>query len=387
MTVGPLRVIETARIFIMKRSISVFWIVALLLVCACGPAGGSVEAAGASPSVFGVSEAGPSEPARTDAPTPTPFATPEPNSTDTPAPTHTPAPSDTPEPIATDTPQPSPAYTYTLAWFTDTQIMMSHYRKMLPAYNAMCRWVADHAEDHNIVAFLHTGDMVDTATSRGQWDNFSRGMEVIAEKMPLFVTLGNHDFYDSTVRYVWKEQFFFKNIPEERRFRDGQASYMELSVGSTDLLFIQLAFREKNNLTAIQWLRNVCNAHADRTVIFVVHAYLTNDGRLMEAAKIMERELVSQCPNIRLIVCGHSRGIARQDFPYDDDGDGVTDRTVHVLMHDLQLDRERYGYLNLLTFDPEANTLSVDSYAPFYDDYIYDDENPDAERFTIENVF
>ena len=67
--------------------------------------------------------------------------------------------------------------------------------------------------------------------------------------------------------------------------------------------------------------------------------------------------------------------------------DGVPDRTVHALMNDTQLDRERYGYLNLLTFDPVANTLSVDSYSPLFDDFICDDANPDAERFIIESIF
>ena len=52
-----------------------------------------------------------------------------------------------------------------------------------------------------------------------------------------------------------------------------------------------------------------------------------------------------------------------------------------------QQDRDWYGYFNLLTYDPAANTLAVDSYSPFLDDYIYDDENPDEERFTVEDVF
>lgn len=265
--------------------------------------------------------------------------------------------------------------------------MVAYYRDMLPGFTAMCEWIADHAEEQRIVAFLHTGDMVDLPTKRGQWDLFSQGMKIIAPKMPLFMTLGNHDFYDSTLRYVWAEQFFFRDIPEERRYGVGQASYMELSVGATDLLFIQLAFWEQNNLNAIRWLKGVCEAHGDWPVVFVVHGYLTNDGQLMNIAQVMERELVAQCPNIRLILCGHSRGIARRTFRYDDDGDGETERAVHVLMFDMQQDRERYGYFNLLTYDPAANTLSLEAYSPFMDDYIYDDENPDRERFTIQDIF
>lgn len=289
--------------------------------------------------------------------------------------------------VPSETPEPTPEPPFRLAWATDTQIMIAHYREMLPGFTAMCQWIADHAEEQNIVAFIHTGDMVDSPANKGQWNTFSTGMETIAAKMPLFVTLGNHDFYDSKLKPVWKDQFFFQSIPKNQRYRDGRASYAELSVGSTDLLLIQLAFREASNLTAIRWLKSVCDAHADMPVIFVVHGYLSNKGVRMTRAALMEKELVSKCPNIRLILCGHSRGIARQTFAYDDDRDGIKERTVHVLMHDLQQDRKRYGYFNILTYDLAANSLSVDSYSPFLDDYIYNDKKPDAERFTIENIF
>ena len=110
-------------------------------------------------------------------------------------------------------------------------------------------------------------------------------------------------------------------------------------------------------------------------------------GGIVTMAQYMEEVLVSQCPNIKLILCGHARGIARQTFVYDDDGDEVPDRTVNVLMYDVQEDRKKYGYLCLLTYDPATNSLFVDSYSPFLDDYIYNDDDVDTERFTIKNVF
>lgn len=265
--------------------------------------------------------------------------------------------------------------------------MVAYYKEMLPGFTAMCQWVVDHAEERNIVAFLHTGDMVDNPNSKGQWDNFTKGMELIAPKMPIFVTLGNHDYFEYSSWPLWMQQFYFKNIPEDHAYRSGLASYSELAVDDTNLLLLQIAFREAENMTALNWLKGICNEHIDWPAILVVHGYLTNDGRLMNMAQHIEKVLVSQCPNIRLILCGHSRGISHATFMYDDDGDGVQERAVNVIMHDLQQVRDKYGYLNLLTYDPAANSLSVDSYSPFLDDYIYDDEHPDAERFVIENLF
>ncbi len=60
---------------------------------------------------------------------------------------------------------------------------------------------------------------------------------------------------------------------------------------------------------------------------------------------------------------------------------------MNVLMYDVQEDRDKYGYLCTLTYRPADDSLAVDSYSPYMDDYIYDDENPDAERFVLHNVF
>ncbi len=382
--VGPLRKTKRPAFYIsMKRLV---WVILILvLLCACQGRTSPETTADVPPaSMRPVAEIA-VEPKATARLLVVEQAAGDPEADAVPAPTPVPTPTVEPEP--SPTPEPTPDPPFTLAWASDTQAMIAYYQEMLPGFTAMCQWIADHAQERNIVAFLHTGDMVDNPTNKYQWNRFTEGMRVIADKMPLFVTLGNHDFYDGTQSHVWTRQFYFQDIPAKQRYREGQASYMELSVGSMDLLLIQMAFREQNNRTAIQWLRDVCKAYADRPVIFVVHGYLSNEGKLMTAAQLMEKELVAASPNIRLILCGHSRGIARQIFTYDDDGDGVEERSVCVLMHDLQEDRNKYGYFNLLTYDPAANTLSVDSYSPFMDDYIYDDEHPNDERFTIENVF
>ncbi len=312
--------------------------------------------------------------------------------TETPEPTATPQPTDTPEPTATPEPteEPTPApdlQPFQVVWASDTQMMIARYTEMLNGWTAMCDWVTEHAESDNIRLFVHTGDMVDGSDNQHQWEHFSDGAKRISEKVPLFMIAGNHDKYDPQRKSYWQRQFFVKEFPADQQYRTCEAMYMELAAGDFHCLLIGVSYHQQMNSRHVEWLKKVCDEHPDLPVILVCHAYLGNNGKLMDRAEKLEQMVVSQCPNLRLILCGHSRGIKRNAFHYDDNGDGEPDRTVNVLMYDVQEDLERYGYMNILTFDPLNNTLSVLSYSPYLDDYIYDDENPDRENFKIDNVF
>lgn len=272
-----------------------------------------------------------------------------------------------------------------IVWASDTQEMITHER-MRPAFRAMCDWIVNEAETKNIAAFLHTGDMVDNGDVAGQWNLFNEGIAEIEEKVPFFWAAGNHDAGFSG-NAPWKQQPYVKALPKEQKYNNGDAAYMILNAGSTQLLFLSVAYYREKNEDAISWLKKVCKAHPDIPAVLITHGYLTDDGKLMNIARLLESNLVASCPNIRLILSGHARGISRAKFTYDDDGDGKADRTVNALMYDIQTDMSRYGYVCLLTYDPVSNTLFVDSYSPFRDDYIYNDRNPDKERFKLNGVF
>lgn len=286
-------------------------------------------------------------------------------------------------PTAEPTPVPQP---FTLAWSGDTQTMIV-LQRMTPGFDAMCDWLTANAQDRHIAAFLHTGDMVDGAESEEQWARFSAGARRVAAVMPLAFAAGNHDYPYPNAPTLWKEQFFVAELPEAARFRDGEAFYQTLDVEGVKLLLVGVCYATADDPEVVAWTKAACDAFPDRKVILITHSYLSAEGKRTRHARLLEEGVAAVCPNVRLVLSGHARGVSRRAFSYDDDGDGIPDRTVHALMNDTQLDRERYGYLNLLTFDPVANTLSVDSYSPLFDDFICDDANPDAERFIIESIF
>lgn len=272
-----------------------------------------------------------------------------------------------------------------MVWASDTQAMIE-YQRMRDGYRTVCAWIADNAESQRFVAFLHTGDMVGNGDTWGQWNLFKEGLALIEEKMPFYWAVGNHDDgYEGNS--PWRKQPFATSLPPEQSYSGGGAHYSFLEVGSVRLLILSIGYKFELRPGAIEWLRNACMAHSDTPAILLTHGFLTADGELMDMAKELESKVVAACPNIRLILCGHARGISRAALTYDDDGDGETDRTVNVLMYDMQTDKQHYGYICLLTYDPVQNTLSVNSYSPVHDDYIYNDDAPGAECFTLENVF
>ena len=56
----------------------------------------------------------------------------------------------------------------------------------------------------------------------------------------------------------------------------------------------------------------------------------------------------------------------------DDNADKTPDRTVHQMMMNVQDDPTNgVGYLRLLRFDPEADTIEVVTYSPILDCYGY----------------
>ena len=303
----------------------------------------------------------------------------------TPTPVPTPTPSPTPEPTEAPTPEPTPDLRFTFVWASDTQTMIVA-QAMRQNYLALCSWVAEEAEAHDFALFIHSGDMVDDGDSYGQWRLFLEGVDSFRDKVPFFWALGNHD---EGMHYLspWKKHLYPDDVPPEQVYDDGTAWYRIFEKNGTELMLLSVGYRFSHSEWVLKWAREACLAHPNLPVILVTHEYLTAKGGMANRADRIEAQLVAACPNIRLVLCGHARGISHAEFRYDDDGDGGEDRTVNVLMYDIQTELDRYGYLCLLTYDPRDNTLSVDSYSPLWDDHVYDDEHPELEQFVLHDVF
>ena len=82
------------------------------------------------------------------------------------------------------------AEAWTLAVLPDTQIYCQDYPQH---FEAQTKWIADHAESHNIRFVLHEGDVTNRNVEK-QWDRALRAMQRLDGVVPYAIAPGNHDY-------------------------------------------------------------------------------------------------------------------------------------------------------------------------------------------------
>ncbi|MDO4565477.1 MAG: metallophosphoesterase [Clostridia bacterium] len=301
--------------------------------------------------------------------------------------TPTATPASTLPPTPTPSPSPTPAPTpFTMVWITDTQSVV-FTEKTQHVFPEMLDWIVEKQEELDIVAMLHTGDITENGWRADHWAIFEPHLHSLDGKIPYLMIAGNHDIGMRLKDYTafLDREFVKQAVAEERAYLDGRGMYLTFSGGGCDFIAVGLGWNTTDD-EALSWAKSIFDAHPNHIGILLLHWYL--DG---EQISILGREindkLVSLCPNLRLVLCGHVMKGLYVSFEFDDDGDGQTDRIVHAMRHNYQSDIVKVGYLRTLVFDPLTRSITVDTYSPVLDDYIYFDDDPEADRFVIENGF
>ena len=278
--------------------------------------------------------------------------------TDTPVPAETPTPS--PEPTDVPTPSPSPAPTpFSIAWIPDTQKLSYHRPETLKALGTE---IVSRRETDAIIGVVHTGDIVDNGWKAWQWDNFDCCLNVIRDAgLPFWPVAGNHDLGISALKYgAYLERPFLAALPDGQTYGGGKLFYVVLNEGGIELLLLGIGWDGARDAGELTWVHGVLDEYADTPCILMTHGYAAHPGMLLSYCTDLEEQIVAAHPNIRLVLCGHMHGFFSDAYAYDDDGDGVFDRTVNVLM----LDNQDSAFLwRTLTFDPVSRAVTVRTFA------------------------
>lgn len=280
-----------------------------------------------------------------------------------------------------------------------------------PLFELCTAWCADNIDNLKIKAVLLTGDLIEqnenivrnrsmlNQTSRQMWEWASHCMKRLDNRVPYIISPGNHEY-----GYVRGDEGF-THFPEYFTFernskladclvaafpnREGKVSLENSAYAFHDkhwgdILVITSEWAPRDEV--LSWAAGLCRSdkYKDYKVIFMTHSFLrekTAERTKNENYKISPRnygqeiwdKLISQVPNIRLVICGHTGkpGDFDQSVAYRKDPNNAG-KIVHQMMFNVQILGGGWegnggdGWLRILEFMPDGKTIKVRTYSPLF---------------------
>jgi len=251
---------------------------------------------------------------------------------------------------------------YTIAWMSDTQ----HYSAGYPdTFLAMTRYLRARQGALGIGYIVHTGDIVASGKSETEWKRARAAMDELAG-IPNGVLAGNHDRsgdgYGNYLKYFGKA-YYAGNPWYGGNYRDNINHYDLIALGVTKYVFVYLSYEPDGD--AIAWANAVFRAYPDRVGVLCTHDYLDGNSSLRSMGRTLRQKVVAASPNVYLVLCGHRYTEDEVPVRFDDNGDGIPDRTVYQCIANYQaLTRGGSGYIRFLAVDEAAGTIRFYTYSP-----------------------
>lgn len=277
---------------------------------------------------------------------------------------------------------------YSIVVLPDTQ----HYANAYPdIFTRMTDWVTANAASMSLAAVLHVGDITNNNTP-AQWENAYASMSLLNDVVPYVIAIGNHDMVGPGGVNRRGDTLVNQYFPVEGARRYGnlvgtlvpgrvENHYALLTIGDADYLVLSLEFGPPDE--AVEWARQVAEAHPEHEVILLTHSYLSGSGgrssnvlnsllaqnpeTTVNTASSMWNKIMYPIPNSLMVVGGHSAPKA-PTVPYQLHGN-VAGKRVFEFVFDWQDEPNGgNGWLGLITFRPDG-ALEVSVYSPFLDEW------------------
>ncbi len=285
--------------------------------------------------------------------------------------------------------------TFSLIIIPDTQIYADKY----PGYfYDQTEWIAEHYDSLYTKMVIHLGDITNNATP-DEWNVAKTAMDDIYEKIPTALNVGNHD-YDPNVSISRRQtlafnQTFSSFAPPPTLVQVYKVNKLNNTAHSfhamgTDYLVLNLEFGPTNDM--VEWANQVITEYPNHKVIVVTHCYLNADNERVKNndlyspkwTKIGEgmdgediwHNLVRKHKNIFMVLCGHmlDDGVGKL-VSTGDHGNKVAELLSNYQMQD----HGGNGFLRIMTFHPQQQSIHIQTYSPSLDSSLTDSQN----QFTL----
>ena len=275
-------------------------------------------------------------------------------------------------------------YAYSFAVVGDTQWLSKYApEKMEGIYD----WILANQESRKIAHVFGLGDITEDWNTPGKEQEWIRAQQYISKldgKISYSLVRGNHDESKYFLKYFANETYMsqFDGFIAEGDIRN---SYMLMTIGQTDYLFITLDFGVSDEM--IEWANEVILAHPNHKVIITTHGYqafnedpidydnvpssggmgsqndvdtnVGNNNRGYNNGQQVWDKLISKHPNIFLVMCGHT--------PFEDvvllQTEGDHGNVVNQMVIDAQwMDPQKggVGMVCMLYFSEDGTQMKVE---------------------------
>ncbi|HBE71077.1 MAG TPA: hypothetical protein DDW52_23265, partial [Planctomycetaceae bacterium] len=288
----------------------------------------------------------------------------------------------------------------TIVALPDTQIYCERFPQH---FRAQTEWVVANRERLGIAAVFHEGDITNRNTPE-QWDHARHAMDALWGKVPVVCAPGNHDMgpggngatHDSLMSKYLTEQDFAKHASFRGTLDPGRTenNFSLFEAGGTEWIGIALEWAPRDR--ALAWADELLKKHSERRAILVTHAYTYYDDSIYDITQRTDQDwspyrygvkdspegvndggdiwkkVIDHHENVELVLSGHVLG----------DGAGrVTSRTrngnsVHQVLANYQMLPEGgQGWLRLIEFLPDGQTIQIRTYSPVLDQFNTDPQH------------
>lgn len=250
-------------------------------------------------------------------------------------------------------------------------------------YKTYIDWIECQSNAYgNFKALLHTGDIAET-NDVSQYQLFVSLTEGLANKVPYFSAIGDHDYTWEGNNYVINDRYstYFNDYVQfplskskvVAMFEEGRMEncVVELSVQGSPLYLLFLEFGPRKEV--VEWARDYVSSHTSSIFVVVNHEYLENGGErrtknLMCVGRLRNtsyttpeelwKDLISCNDNIVCILCGHVDSLYAVT-PDDNNANHI----VPQIEFNIQTEAYRNdNWLMLWEFPADSDSASVSIY-------------------------
>ena len=283
---------------------------------------------------------------------------------------------------------------FTIIALPDTQNEAQFFPSVM---KSQTQWIVNNQQTLNIQMVLGEGDIVNDGADNTQQANADAAIRLLdTAGVPYMLAIGNHD-YDGANPKASRSALGFNQWFGPARYADysyykGNLSdsnenfYGELTIDGQPYLFLILEYRPR--AASLDWADSILSANPGMKAIVVTHSFLLPSGKREDRCDTQDMPLPANADghdvwqrlrkhaNVMMVLNGHyTNGTVshRTDL-------GDHDNLVNQIFTDYQTaPNGGDGWLRILTFHPASNTISVQTYSPFLNQFKTDA----ADQFTL----